>query len=74
MVETTRELVFGASMSTGCSSRDTTFSVELPLPVPDGSEASAWESRWLGRILFGPPLALMIGGSMGSIELPNMAR
>ena len=71
MVETTRGVGFtGVGMSTGCSSRDTSFSPELALL------ASAWSTLFglLGTILFGPLSALMIGGSDGSIELPNMAR
>ena len=72
MVETTRGAGFtGAGIWTGCSSRETSFSSELALA------ASAWSVLpfgLAGMILLGPSSALMIGGSDGSIELPNMAR
>ena len=61
MVATTRGAAFGVSIATGCSSRDTRFSVE---PVV----ATAWElpaaapACGSSAILFGPLLALMIGG------------
>ena len=66
MVETTRELILGGSMVTGCSSRGTIFSA-APVPAaPVEAELFAWESPELGMILFGPLLALMIGGRPGN--------
>ena len=72
MVETTRGAGFtGAGISTGCSSRETSFSPELASLAFACSDAFG---LGLGTILFGPSSALMIGGSEGSIELPNIAR
>ena len=72
MVETTRGVeLTGAGMVTGCSSRETSFSPELE------SLAAAWSELVFGlggMILLGPSSALMIGGNVGSIELPNIAR
>ena len=72
MVETTRGVFAGAGTSTGFSSRDTSLSGEPALPAlawPDDAVALP-----AGTILFGVSSALMIGGSDGSIEPPNMAR
>src|SRR5208282_1594174 len=70
IVAMTRGAAFGGWICTGCSSRDTSFSPELGLVAP------AWldEPAWVGMILFGPSLALMIGGSDGRITPPNIAR
>src|SRR5271169_3087239 len=75
MVETTRGAAFaGAGTSTGFSSRETSFSPEPALFAPAWPDVLACELPALGTILFGPSSALMIGGSDGSIEPPNMAR
>ena len=71
MVETTRGVGGGVWMFSGCSSRETSFSPEAPEALPV-LVASAWVSPWLGMILFGPSLALMIGGSDGNTEPPEM--
>jgi hypothetical protein len=70
IVATTRGAAFGGWICTGCSSRDTSFSPELGFVAPAWLDAPAWA----GMILFGPSLALMIGGSDGRIALPNIAR
>jgi hypothetical protein len=73
MVETTRGGAFGGGIGTGCSSRETSFSGEPGLAEAAGFEAPAW--AWLGTILVGPSLALIIGGSDGiRIAPPNIAR
>jgi len=73
IVETTRGAGFaGVGMSTGCSSRETSFSPEparFASACVDGPDLGL-----LGTILFGPSSALMIGGSDGKIDAPNMAR
>ena len=75
IVETTRgPLLAGAGTSTGCSSRETTFSPEVPVIALAWSEPLPCALLALGTILFGPVSALMIGGSDGIIEPPNMAR
>ena len=75
MVETTRGAGFtAAGMVTGCSSRDTSFSSEFAVFASAWSDVLALELLVVGTILFGPSSALMIGGSDGSIEPPNMAR
>jgi hypothetical protein len=73
IVETTRGGGFGASMVTGCSSRDTRFSVE-PVVATDCAALPAAPACGSSAILFGPLLALMIGGSVGNTDPPNMAR
>ena len=77
MVATTRGAAFGGSIATGCSSRDTRFSVEPVVAAPAcfGSPALfACESAAAGATLIGPLLALMMGGSVGRTEPPNIAR
>ena len=74
IVETTRGDAFGAGISTGCSSRDTSFSPVAAGAAPGWPVTFAWLSARLGMILFGPSLGLMIGGMVGSIELPIMER
>jgi hypothetical protein len=71
IVETTRGAAFGGSILTGCSSRETILSVEPVAAKPVRFALLAWES---GTILLGPSFALMIGGSVGNTEPPNMAR
>jgi hypothetical protein len=74
MVETTRGAVLGGcGMTTGVSWRGTSLSSE-PLFAFAWSELLACALPALGMILVGPSSALMIGGSDGSIEPPNMAR
>jgi hypothetical protein len=70
MVETMRGGGLAAGISPGCSWCATNCS-PVPLPL-----ASAWPGApaWLGTVLIGPSAGLMIGGSAGSTELPNMAR
>src|SRR5579872_7001770 len=75
MVETMRGLggFAGSWMSTGCSSCDTSFSVDPPAGA--GWPALAERvSPLAGTILFGQSLALMMGGSVGSTEPPNIVR
>jgi hypothetical protein len=66
-------LATGGGMSTGRSSRDTSRSPERAV-----SALSRWalscELTPFGMILLGPPSALMIGGSDGKAEPPNIAR
>src|ERR1700722_14079816 len=71
-VETTRDEDLGASTATGCSSRDSRLSVEpvVATPCPALLPAPACGSS---AILFGPPLALMIGGRGGRTLPPNIA-
>ncbi len=71
MVETTRGVFAGAGTSTGRSSRDTSLSGE---PELFAAWPDAFAAPPAGTILFGVPSALMIGGSAGSIEPPNIAR
>ena len=73
IVETTRGAGFGASMVTGCSSRDTRFSVE-PVVATASAALLAAPACGSSAILLGPLLALMIGGSVGNTDPPNMAR
>jgi hypothetical protein len=82
IVETTRGAVmvgvFGGAlgdcgMTIGVSWRGTSLSPESPFAFA-GSALLACELPALGMILVGPSSALMIGGSDGSIEPPNMAR
>ena len=70
IVATTRGAAFAGSTLTGCSSRETRFSAD-PLVVALVVSLLAWDS---GTILFGPLFALIIGGSVGRTEPPNIAR
>ena len=73
IVETTRGAGFGASMVTGCSSRDTRFSVE-PVVATAWAALLAAPACGSSAILFGPLPALMIGGSVVNTDPPNIAR
>jgi len=69
IVEMTRGTAFGASrMSIGCS-----FSLEPALVTDVGLELLCRISL-LFRTMLGPVPALMIGGSAGNTDPPNMAR
>src|SRR5271169_442862 len=72
MVDTTRGVLAGTGTSTGFSSRDTSLSGEPALLAFAWPNAAA--ELPAGTILFGLSSALMIGGSDGSIEPPNIAR
>ena len=74
IVDTTRGAVRGGSILIGCSSRETTLSAELAFATAVCLELLGWESTEFGIILFGPLLALMIGGRVGKTDPPNMAR
>ena len=74
IVATTREPTLGGSIFTGCSSRETSLSGAAGVAALDSTELSAWAALLLGTILFGPRLALMIGGRFGNAALPNIAR
>ena len=77
IVEITREAGFGGTIVTGCSSRETIFSIEPVVAAPTWLALalfSACGSLEAGAILFGSLLALMIGGSVGRTEPRNISR
>ncbi len=65
---------FGGSMLIGSSSRETTFSPADALATPPWPELAAWVSPEFGMTLLGEVFALMMGGSAGSSDPPNMVR
>ena len=70
IVEMTRGTAFGASrMSIGCS-----FSLEPALVMDVWLELLCRISLLFRTMLLGPVPALMIGGSAGNTDPPNMAR
>ena len=70
IVEMTRGTAFGASrMSIGCS-----FSLEPALVTDVWLELLRQVSLLFRTILLGPVPALMIGGSAGNTDPPNIAR
>ena len=68
IVETTREVGFGGTIVTGCSSRETSFSIDPVVTVSTWLALAAFlacGSLEAGSILIGWVVALMIGGTAG---------
>jgi len=68
IVEITREVGFGGTIVTGCSSRETSFSIDPVVTVSTWLALAAFlacGSLAAGAIFVGSLLALMIGGSIG---------